>query len=444
MPMREECKHFQSRSYATGEVVRFCELDLAPEAPWRCPDDCSSYAPRMADVGWQPRQPGRAGHRGRARSPGAPTWCACSRRRPTSSTPSCPRPWPRWRSRSAAQATAGGGGESGDRARGVVHLGVVRRPGQRPLNSGARFSMKAVMASTRSSEPREAGVPGGHVVEALGHGLVLAGGQHRLGPLHGQGRVGGDLGGELAGRGQGGLGVGQHVVHEADLLGPRRGDVLAGEGQLGHVPLADDAGQPLQAPEVGHDGHLGLAHREHGVGTRHPDVAGRDDVDATPDAVAVDGGDDRLRALGHRAVTEACMRRTPRRAVTARDAMDGGGCRPVAAGRHRPRPRPPGEHARHGLEVEADAEVRPACRQDDGAHGAVRGELVHGPGQVGPERRAHGVAGLGPVEPQRGDVAVAFDGEDLESGHGGHITAPVASDRRRLGHCPARLAPGRG
>ena len=52
MPMREECKHFQSRTYATGEVVRFCALDLAPEAPWRCPDDCSAYTPRLADTGW--------------------------------------------------------------------------------------------------------------------------------------------------------------------------------------------------------------------------------------------------------------------------------------------------------------------------------------------------------------------------------------------------------
>jgi hypothetical protein len=52
VPMREECKHFQSRTYATGEVARFCELDLAPEAPWRCPDDCPSYAPRLADAGW--------------------------------------------------------------------------------------------------------------------------------------------------------------------------------------------------------------------------------------------------------------------------------------------------------------------------------------------------------------------------------------------------------
>ena len=52
MPMREECIHFQSRTYASGEAARFCRLDLAPEAPWRCPDDCPSYKPRMADVGW--------------------------------------------------------------------------------------------------------------------------------------------------------------------------------------------------------------------------------------------------------------------------------------------------------------------------------------------------------------------------------------------------------
>ena len=50
--MREECKHFQSRTYDSGEVARFCVLDLAPEAPWRCPDNCPSYHRRLADVGW--------------------------------------------------------------------------------------------------------------------------------------------------------------------------------------------------------------------------------------------------------------------------------------------------------------------------------------------------------------------------------------------------------
>ncbi len=50
--MREECKHFQSRTYDSGEVARFCVQDLAPEAPWRCPADCPSYERRLADAGW--------------------------------------------------------------------------------------------------------------------------------------------------------------------------------------------------------------------------------------------------------------------------------------------------------------------------------------------------------------------------------------------------------
>jgi len=52
MAMREDCKHFQSRTYASGEVARLCLLDLAPEAPWRCPDDCASYEHRLVDVTW--------------------------------------------------------------------------------------------------------------------------------------------------------------------------------------------------------------------------------------------------------------------------------------------------------------------------------------------------------------------------------------------------------
>ncbi len=52
MPMRSECKHYESRSYPNGDTVRKCRLDLAPEAPWRCPDDCPSFAKRLVDVGW--------------------------------------------------------------------------------------------------------------------------------------------------------------------------------------------------------------------------------------------------------------------------------------------------------------------------------------------------------------------------------------------------------
>ena len=51
--MRQDCKFFESRSYANGETVRKCDLDLAPEAPWRCPEGCRAYQPRLADVNWQ-------------------------------------------------------------------------------------------------------------------------------------------------------------------------------------------------------------------------------------------------------------------------------------------------------------------------------------------------------------------------------------------------------
>lgn len=47
--MREDCRHFQSRTYDTGEVARFCVLNLAPEAPWRCPDDCNRYQRDIID-----------------------------------------------------------------------------------------------------------------------------------------------------------------------------------------------------------------------------------------------------------------------------------------------------------------------------------------------------------------------------------------------------------
>ena len=41
--MREDCCHYETRTYDDGEVARFCTLDLAPEAPWRCPVDCPRY-----------------------------------------------------------------------------------------------------------------------------------------------------------------------------------------------------------------------------------------------------------------------------------------------------------------------------------------------------------------------------------------------------------------
>jgi len=53
VPMRSDCRHYESRTYGSGEVVRKCRLDLAPEAPWRCPADCAGFEKRRIDAGWQ-------------------------------------------------------------------------------------------------------------------------------------------------------------------------------------------------------------------------------------------------------------------------------------------------------------------------------------------------------------------------------------------------------
>jgi hypothetical protein len=51
--MRTDCRHYESRTYANGEVVRKCRIDLAPEAPWRCPENCPGFDKRRFDAGWQ-------------------------------------------------------------------------------------------------------------------------------------------------------------------------------------------------------------------------------------------------------------------------------------------------------------------------------------------------------------------------------------------------------
>ncbi len=52
MTMRVDCKFYESRTYPSGETVRMCRLDLAPEAPWRCPENCPSFKKKMSDGGW--------------------------------------------------------------------------------------------------------------------------------------------------------------------------------------------------------------------------------------------------------------------------------------------------------------------------------------------------------------------------------------------------------
>ena len=52
MPMREDCRHFESRTYDNGEVARYCVLGLAPEQPWRCPEHCDRYESSLIGGGF--------------------------------------------------------------------------------------------------------------------------------------------------------------------------------------------------------------------------------------------------------------------------------------------------------------------------------------------------------------------------------------------------------
>jgi len=52
MGMREDCRHFESRTYDDGEVARYCVLGLAPEQPWRCPEHCDRYEPSLVEGGF--------------------------------------------------------------------------------------------------------------------------------------------------------------------------------------------------------------------------------------------------------------------------------------------------------------------------------------------------------------------------------------------------------
>lgn len=52
VPMRHDCRHYETRTYKSGDTVHMCRLDLAPEAPWRCPAECPKFERRGFDAGW--------------------------------------------------------------------------------------------------------------------------------------------------------------------------------------------------------------------------------------------------------------------------------------------------------------------------------------------------------------------------------------------------------
>lgn len=54
VPVRDDCRHYSTRTTAGGEVVQRCRLEMAEATPFGCPGDCVFFEPRsITDAGWQ-------------------------------------------------------------------------------------------------------------------------------------------------------------------------------------------------------------------------------------------------------------------------------------------------------------------------------------------------------------------------------------------------------
>ena len=53
MAVRDDCRHYSTRTLPNGEHVERCRLDAAQQVPFACPDDCLFFEPRpLSDAGW--------------------------------------------------------------------------------------------------------------------------------------------------------------------------------------------------------------------------------------------------------------------------------------------------------------------------------------------------------------------------------------------------------
>jgi len=54
MAVREDCRHYSTRTTAGGDVVQRCRVDMAEHTPFACPADCLFFESRsITDAGWQ-------------------------------------------------------------------------------------------------------------------------------------------------------------------------------------------------------------------------------------------------------------------------------------------------------------------------------------------------------------------------------------------------------
>lgn len=51
--VREDCRHYSSRTTAAGDVLQRCRLSVNEEMPFACPEGCLFFEPRkISEAGW--------------------------------------------------------------------------------------------------------------------------------------------------------------------------------------------------------------------------------------------------------------------------------------------------------------------------------------------------------------------------------------------------------
>ena len=54
MGIRQDCRHYSTRTTVHGEVIQRCRVSMADEAPFGCPEQCVFFEPRpITDAGWR-------------------------------------------------------------------------------------------------------------------------------------------------------------------------------------------------------------------------------------------------------------------------------------------------------------------------------------------------------------------------------------------------------
>ncbi|MFM7508475.1 MAG: hypothetical protein ACKO5A_02850 [Actinomycetota bacterium] len=54
MSIREDCRHYSSRTVKNGDLVQRCRVGAAESTPFACPTDCLFHEPRsITDAGWR-------------------------------------------------------------------------------------------------------------------------------------------------------------------------------------------------------------------------------------------------------------------------------------------------------------------------------------------------------------------------------------------------------